>query len=82
MADIVSFKIQLEGSGEIKTVSASAKELGEAFDSVRDKTKALKSEWINLASIGQALSGISNALKQVEGLTRGLTSAYTAQVEA
>lgn len=82
MADIVSFKIQVEGSGEIKTVSASAKELGEAFDAVRDKTKALKSEWINLASISQALSGISNALQQVEGLTRGLTSAYTAQVEA
>lgn len=82
MSNIVSFKIKIEGSNEFKTVTADANELGRALDSVRNNAKTLNGELVNMGAISQLLEGAASAFTKIDGLMSGLTSAYTAQVEA
>lgn len=82
MSNIVSFKIQIEGSNEFKTVTFSADELGKALDAVRTNAKTLNSEMVNLGSVSQVIESVSNAISRLNGMMEGLSSAYTEQIEA
>ncbi len=82
MSDIVSFKIRVEGSNELKTISVSAEELGGVLDSVTSKAKRLNGELVNAGSWSQILTSASDALVKLDGMMRTLTTAYTSQVEA
>ena len=82
MADIVSFKIKIDGSNEFKTVSASAKELGDVFDSVSGRAKVLNRDLVNMGSLSQIIEGVSGAFQNLNGLMEGLSAAYVNQMEA
>ncbi len=82
MSNIVSFKIQIEGSNEFKTVTFSADELGKALDAVRTNAKTLNSEMVNLGSVSQVIESVSNAISRLNGMMEGLSSAYAEQIEA
>ena len=82
MSNIVSFRIQIEGSNEFKTVTFSADELGKALDAVRGSTKSLKGELVNLGAVSQILESVSSAVMQLNSMMVSLTSSYAAQVEA
>ena len=82
MSNIVSFRIQIEGSNEFKTVTFSADELGKALDAVRGSTKSLKGELINIGAVSQVLESVSSAVMQLNSMMVSLTSSYAAQVEA
>lgn len=82
MSNIVSFKIHIEGSNELKTVTFSADELGKALDAVRSNAKTLNGELVNMGAVSQILEGVNNAIGQLNDLMSGLSGAYAAQVEA
>lgn len=82
MPNIVSFKIHIEGTNEVKIVTFSAEELGKALDAVRGNTKTLREELVNLGAVSQTLENVAGALNQLNGMMEGLTKAYTEQIEA
>ncbi|MBO4524998.1 MAG: hypothetical protein J5692_00190 [Bacteroidales bacterium] len=82
MANTISFKIKIEGSNELKTVTFSAEELGKALDAVRNNAKTLNGELVNMGAISQVLDGVNNAIGQLNDIMSNLAGAYTAQVEA
>lgn len=82
MANTVSFKIKIEGSNELKSVTVDTKELGAAFSSVQAEVKNLKGEMVSFASKVQILEGAFNAIGQIQGILSGVSSAYTAQEAA
>lgn len=52
MSNIVSLKIQIEGSETIKTVSFSADELASALNKVRDSSNMLNGSIVNWSQAG------------------------------
>ena len=82
MSNIVSFRIQIEGSSEFKTVTFSADELGKALDAVRNNAKTLNGELVNIGAVSQVLEGVNNAIEQLNDMMSGLAGSYAAQVEA
>ena len=82
MANTVTFKIKVEGTGELKSVTVDAQELGNAFDTVQAKVKGLKSELVSLSSITQLVDGFESAVGQLKSAFSGFTSAYSAQESA
>ena len=82
MASTVTFKIKIEGSNELKSVTVDAKELGAAFSSVQAEVKDLKGEMVSFASKVQILEGAFNAIGQLQSILAGVSSAYAAQETA
>ena len=82
MANTVTFKIKIEGSNDLRSVTVDANELGKAFDAVQANVKGLKSELVTLSSTVQLIEGVSSAVSQLNGILSGLSSAYTAQESA
>lgn len=82
MANTVTFKIKIDGTNELKSVTVDAKELGEAFSSVKAEVKDLQGEMVSFASKIQVLEGAFNAISQLQSVFAGFTSAYAAQESA
>lgn len=82
MANTVTFKIRIDGTNELKSVTVDAKELGEAFSSVKAEVKDLQGEMVSFASKMQVLEGAFNAISQLQSVFAGFTSAYAAQESA
>lgn len=62
MGNTVTFKIRIEGSNELKSVTVDAKELGSAFSSVQAEVKNLEGEMVSFASKVQVLEGVLSAI--------------------
>lgn len=82
MANIVSFKIQIEGSDSIKTITFSADELGKALKAVRESSDRLSGSIVNWAQAGQAAEMLGSMLGQVTSAMSALTDAYAVQEAA
>ncbi len=82
MASSVTFRIKIEGSSEVKSVTVDAQELGQAFGAVQDSVNGVRNSLMALSSVGQIADAASNALSQLQGALMGLTSAYAAQAAA
>ena len=82
MGNTVTFKIRIEGSNELKSVTVDAKELGSAFSSVQAEVKNLEGEMVSFASKVQVLEGVFSAIGQLQSVLAGFTSAYAAQESA
>lgn len=82
MANYVTFQIKIEGSNELKEVTVDAQQLGKAFDQVQAEVKGLKSEMVSVSSEINVWEGLSSAVGQLHGILSGLTSEYSAHVEA
>lgn len=82
MANTVTFRIKLEGSNELKSVTVDAHELGKAFDAVQANVKGLKSELVSLSSAIQLMDGFASAVGQINNIFSGLSAAYAAQESA
>jgi len=54
MSNIVSFRVQIEGSDSIKTVTFSADELGKAFNAVRESSDGVRESIVKWSLAGQA----------------------------
>lgn len=82
MANTVTFKIKIEGTNELKSVTVDAQELGAAFSSIQAEVKDLKGEMVSLASKTQLLESATNAFSQLQNILAGFSSAYAAQESA
>lgn len=82
MANTVTFKIKIEGSNDLRSVTVDANELGKAFAAVQANVKGLKSELVTLSSTVQLIEGFSSAISQLHGFLSGLSTAYAAQESA
>jgi len=82
MSDTVSIKIQLEGSQSVKTVTMSAKELADAFETVKNQTDRLSASLVNTAAIGQIADLAAGAFGRLDQMMSSLTTAYAEQKEA
>jgi len=82
MPNVVSFKIQIEGSDSIKTVTFSADELGKALKAVRDSSERLNGSIVNWAQAGQAAEILGSMVQNLSSAFKGLSDAYAAQEAA
>ena len=79
MANLVTFKIRIDGANELKSVTVDAQELGRAFSSVKAEVKELDGNMVTFASRVQLLEGAINAIGQLQSVFAGFSSAYAAQ---
>ena len=82
MANTVTFKIKIDDSGTVKTVTADADELGKVIDEVKEKAKKLNNELVNSASISQIAEGARDAITQLASALDSLSQAYYNDEEA
>lgn len=82
MAKEVSLRIKIDGSDDVKVVTANTEDLGHAIDEVTDKAKRLDKTIIESSAWAQIIDGVNNAVGQLNAVMESLTSAYSAQVEA
>ena len=82
MSNIVSFKIQIEGSDSIKTVTFSADELGKALNAVRDSSDRLSGSIVNWAQAGQAAEILGSIVSDLSSAFQDLSAAYAVQEAA
>ena len=82
MSNIVSFKIQIEGSDSIKTVTFSADELGKALNAVRDISDRLSGSIVNWAQAGQAAEILGSIVSDLSSAFQDLSAAYAVQEAA
>lgn len=82
MSNIISFKIKIEGSDSIKTVTFSAEELGKALKAVRDSSERLNGSIVNWAQAGQAAEMLGSMVNSLSSTFQDLSAAYAVQEAA
>lgn len=82
MSNIVSLKIQIEGSDSIKTVSFSADELAAALNKVRESSDRLSGSIVNWAQAGQAAELLGSIVGDLTSVFQDLSEAYAEQEAA
>lgn len=76
----VAYKIEDVG-GSLKKLSLDAEGLKNIFEKIVNETEKLKDQAIDFTAIATNIDSVGNTLTSLQDTLRGLTDAYSAQVE-
>ena len=83
MADkTVSIWLKLEGSGDIKTLTLDAKELGKAMKATLKEAEPLRKSMMDLTAVGLGIDSLNKSLGDITSVINDLCGAYDVQIEA